>query len=755
MEAARRSSALAGPRNQSAPKKAALKPGSARWGWALFGICLLIVVVFLGGDTLFRHISQADVTSVQTEDPRAAQLPVSPGATVRSKILPPSSMDGRWWVIHAAEVVKGNTFRVRYTKLDNAPEGREVHWSSGLVWLLALLAHVISVVSGRPALDCLPEAAFWAGPAMLVFSLCLLGFLAFRRFGPALAGILVLIFTTSTLIYQGFRAGEADHHGLVCAFASACLLCLVSGGGGLVRKSGRPSFLTGADFLPPRPAAKRWMIASGIFGGAALWVSAASIIPILAGCGIGALAVGFVRPGEECDLDPLLWRKWGVAGCLSSLFFYLLEYFPNHMGWRLEVNHPLYALAWLGAGDLLCRCLRLVNEKATREVLISNLTGAVPSALAVLAPVILILSSPPLFFWVSDRFVLMLHNECIQEFKSFPRYLSENGKFAPILEMFMWPVFVVVGALYLRARGMLSRGWQALLVLALFPALVMQVLAFLQIRWSVLSMGLWAICALVLFAAFVNRRLEASSKVFVGCSAVWLVVATLTFPALCLVSLTQVNLLKNNLPKLVIPAVLLRDVAHRLVQSSPDELPVVLSGPGSSTELNYYAGVKTIGTFYWENRDGLKKAARMFAASTEEEAKQRLVDAKVTHLVAATWDDFAQPYVDILQKSGEIPPVKGSSYIQKLLGGAEPPDWLRPLYYPIPKGFGIEGQEILIFRILPQQSHKDALLNRGIYYFDKGDYPQAHTLFEQVLKLEPANRTAQELSHKTSAEQKN
>ncbi len=30
--------------------------------------------------------------------------------------------------------------------------------------------------------------------------------------------------------------------------------------------------------------------------------------------------------------NPYLWRWWGIAGCLGSLFFYLIEYFPFTWG---------------------------------------------------------------------------------------------------------------------------------------------------------------------------------------------------------------------------------------------------------------------------------------------------------------------------------------------------------------------------------------------------------------------------------------
>ena len=60
-------------------------------------------------------------------------------------------------------------------------------------------------------------------------------------------------------------------------------------------------------------------------------------------------------------VDPTLWRVWGTSVACTSIFYYLLEYAPFHFGMRLEVNHPLYALAAFGAGGLLCRLSWFIN----------------------------------------------------------------------------------------------------------------------------------------------------------------------------------------------------------------------------------------------------------------------------------------------------------------------------------------------------------------------------------------------------------
>lgn len=729
-------------------------------------VCLAVLGLFLTADTTIRLMGINAMTAVQTSDTLPGALKISPGGWERTQILPPASLDARWWVIHTENFLRGNSLRVRATDLDNAPVGREVHWSSSLIWLLAALAGIISAWTGQPAVNCVAQAACWAGPVLLVGCLAVLGVLAARRFGPGLAGIFLLIFGTSPMIFQGFRAGETDHHGLVCALATGSILALVAGGGGLVRRDGKKN-----REWPDRDSARGWFLFSGGLGGAALWVSAASFIPILVGCALGAVAVvlpGLFRAlqrtrsaGQALNVAktakvsdafiavPSLWRIWAVAGCISSLFFYALEYFPHHMGWRLEVNHPLYALAWLGAGDLLARILGKVEAASgsfppqKKRLEAASPFTLIASLLALLVPVILIMANPRDFFLVADRFVLLLHNEYIQEFQSFPRYLKDAPGLIPVLQMIGWPLFVLAGAGWLIARGELAKEWRALLALALAPALVMQALAFYQIRWAIMATGLWTVCVVVLLAGFWQSKTR--SRWFAAVSTAWIVVASLAFPLVSLVSLSQAATLTKSLPKIVIPTLLLRDVSHRLVQSSPDRLPIVLSGPTSSTDLTYYAGIKTLGTLYWENRDGLRHAARLFDSPTEKETKALLLQSGVSHIVVSSWDDFGRGYAGLLRRAEGRDDDKNGGYLERILQETvEPPDWLRPLSYPIPSGFGVEGQRVKIFQVLPAQSRTEALINQALYWRESGKTKKARALLEEALGMDPANETARQ-----------
>ena len=758
--------------------------------------CLTLLALFLIADTVVRQMSMEAVTAMRTSDTPPGTLRISPEAHERMVILAPTAFDTRWWVLHAESFLRGDSWRVRSTTLDNAPEGREVHWSSSLIWLLAAMARGLAWATGRPAEDCVAPATFWAGPLLLVACLGFLGILAGRRYGAGLAGIFLLIFGTAPLIFQGFRAGETDHHGLVCAFATASVLCLVAGGGGWVRRDGkkqdvrqlqkergRPARMVGRGqdvrapvcHWPDHASARRWFILSGAMGGAALWISAASFIPILVGCAVGAMAVAFLLrdSAEDAISAPALWRTWAIAGCCSSLFFYLLEYFPHHMGWRLEVIHPLYALAWLGAGDLLARMLNKLEAASSRLPVkkkrpeAASTLALIASLIAIAAPLLLILLRPQDCYWVADRFVWLLHKEYIQEFQSFPRYLGENQGIIPILQMTGWPLFVLLSGGWLAWRGVLSRPWQALLALAIAPALVMQALAFWQIRWGIMATGLWTVCVLILLAGFFEGKTkgqgrgqgrpvpESQNKTdgtsippsilpwrvvpavpwFPVFAAVWILASSLAFPLVSLMALSAVETLKVQLPKAAIPTLLLRDVSHRLVQSSPEHLPVVLSGPTSSTDLTYYGGIQTLGTLYWENRDGLHEAARIFDAQTETAAKTLLLQAGVSHVVISSWDDFGRGYSGLLRNAEGRSAEESIGFLERILRGTEePPDWLRPLSYPIPQEFAIKDQWVKIFQVIPDQKRAEALLHRAMYWQDSGDLTKARALLEEAAR---------------------
>ena len=83
-----------------------------------------------------------------------------------------------------------------------------------------------------------------------------------------------------------------------------------------------------------------------------------------------------------------------------------------------------------------------------------------------------------------------------------------------------------------------------------------------------------------------------------------------------------------------------RDVAHWLRQRGGAGRVVVAGSPTGTTLLISQGGLAGLDTLYWENADGLKHAAALFAAPSAEAAHELVRRLGVTHFVFFSWDPF-------------------------------------------------------------------------------------------------------------------
>lgn len=709
--------------------------------------CAALCLLFIFTDSTLRWDIIRKVSAVTLTEVTPGSLALPEAAHEEMVILPGGSMDARWWVLHTRQLLDSGDWRVRETKRDNSPLGREVHWSSGIIWTLASLSHLLGWLGNKPPASLVSEAALWFGPLSLILAGGFLSILVGRAFGSQAACFFVLVLLTSIPVYQTFLLGEVDHHGLVLVLASASAFCLIAGGGGWVSRSKRkqpkhPTPSCWVDF-PDKLQAQNWFQVSGILGGAALWISAATAIPVLLGLGSGAVLLFIATRNNPSHtlLLPELWWKWGLAGALTSLAFYLLEYFPGHLSWRLEVNHPLYALAWLG-GSIWIRALgqwRLGQTQAFREP--ASVLGLFLALSVLLLPPFLALLAPDRFFWVTDRFLLDLHREFITEFQSLPRFFQTNaaGSRYVYVMYFTWPaVFLLLSIWWGLSQKFSERGWRSMLLL-LPPVGLLTALGFHQVRWFPMALGLWVVVGLVLFLEFRDHMSRS------GIIGRWILRVALPL-AIVFALGPQVLIRHLQFETCAQPpisedfgnGILLRDLGHRLIQSSPNRLPVVLTGPNSSTHLAYQAGIQTLGTLYWENMPGLKRAAEIFSAPDELTALRLLQEAGVTHIILPSWDNFAQAYTSLLatasgQKDNEAP------FFQAIVEGSLTPQWLRPFCYPIPSGSALDTNSVKIFAFLPEQNPFEAAFFRGIYHFEAGELPKAIEQFEEARRLRPSD----------------
>ena len=483
-----------------AGKKSFIPPA---WKY-LWAAGMALALAFLLVDSYTRERSIQNTAEISTRDAMTplvdSRSPTGYAGNQHVQIMPALGTDGYHWIMQTEQMLNipagpDAGWRVRHVDYDGLPGGRDVHWSSSLRWLLAGLAWTDHVLRGEPMALALEHTAPWANTFVLALMIIFVPWVTWRRLGPVAAGLLALCFVTVYPYYEFSFVGYFDHHGLAASSDLLMVLFLIAGGAGWLKgEKVSPERLAPGErmvweWLPERRQAKRWFIASGVVGGVGLWVSAASVVPPMFGIAAAAImGTGWLgrSNGQRAiyRAEPSLWRIWGITGAATSLFFYLLEYYPSHFSWRLEVNHPLYALAMLAAGDLLCRVCRLLHGTVPARwglVMVGGWLMVDVLALA-LVPLAILKYGEAVFGILPGTFLVNFHVDYILEFREFVYQMSLLTPLQIVGGISMIPFAVVPVGLLLGAPG-LARPWRALLLVGLLPALLMLVIAALQIRW--------------------------------------------------------------------------------------------------------------------------------------------------------------------------------------------------------------------------------------------------------------------------------
>jgi hypothetical protein len=723
--------------------KLARHPGSVWW---LAAVLLAIGIVVL--DSAERLYLVRGITAVG--EANAAALPpdrASPSGFAhgqRTLILPGIGLDGYQWIMQTQRMLAGDGLRIRSVTYDNPPQGRPVHWSSSFRWWLAAVAWFDSQLTSHPWAVSVERVAPWANPLLLVLAIGVVAPFVARRFGAVAAALFALGLVTVYPVFEAFAAGGPDHHGLAIGFGLLTMLGLAAGGAGWVRETAAnaaqssPLADTLAGWLPNRSQARRWFIASAIAGGAGLWVSAPTVIPLLGGIGLGALwSTGWLGRGrsaaEPGTPDPTLWRIWGFAGGASSLGFYLLEYAPANFGWRLEVNHPLYALAWMGAGDLLCRvCQWWQTDRTTLSS--RSRVGLFLSVAAVVAAPAIMLVAPERTFFVADDFLWALHRDYIAEFRSLARQLA--GMNAASIAMGIsavplvgWPL---AGWLW---HAPWARPWRALFGLVFAPGVVLLVLAFAQVRWLGIDCAVWLVALVV--AGFATTATGTGFQWTVGR---WIIagalLALIGLPYPWYVARTGLAAAAHDLgaSEQDMYRVATRDVARWLRTRLGGERGVVLAAPTETTSFIYHGGFDGLGTLYWENGAGLKAAAEIFGAATPERALQLVRQHGITHFVLFSWAPFAESYARLARGLPATQPVPPDAFIAQLQRMGAGPAWLRPVYYALPDHPYLRNQWVRVYEVVPEQSRLESQVRTAQYLLADGKTDEAESVLGVVLE---------------------
>ncbi len=621
-------------------------------------------------------------------------------STPLKQIYPVFAADALVWVRHSLALIEGDDIRLRYTTIDNAPTGREVHWNSAWAWAIAGAGWVHHLFTGTPLPSSVEKATMWLNPLMLLLLTILISAWVTKRAGIIIGTVVVVAMTCSDRLYEGFFPGYVDHHGLLTVTAFALMLGAVFMGAGWWQ----PSSPTSDPILPDSPEkARTAAIFSAVSGACGLWVSAASAIPPVALVGFAGV-VAIIIQGRHATrtgavFDGQTWRTWGRVGAGASFAFYLLEYFPQHLSLRMEPNHPLHALAWLGAGELIAQFGERWLGRDTHRW--SNLNRLVWPMLALLAGPLVIVIGGSKVFVVLDPFMSRLHNDYIQEFLPLWRTLQAFDAKALFQVVGLGSVPLIAGIAtlsYLRREASIVL-WFATVAAALFIAM-----AIWQSRWLLNASGIQIALMLVVLGSWTIRQ-----RLLVRWLAAIAVAGTLYAPSGII---RQINASKQVVSRQISPkdagGCLNRDIATLLRASQPEGEITMLASPNASTGIGYYGRFKTLGTLYWENSEGLKAAARIYSAKSEQEAADLILKHKVTHIALVFEENFIEQYYRLINPGSQAADVK-QSFGYRLFQEKVVPQWLQMIPYKVPDDLASLKPGVMLFKVNFKQTMPEAL----------------------------------------------
>jgi len=687
-----------------------------RW-LGLFTACLAAALLVLIHTVDFKQ-------NVELNN-RVALRGAAEATTPMQRVAPTMYADALMWVRHSLALANGAGPQMRYTHVDNAPYGREIHWNSGFAWLIVLGAKVRQLFTHEPFPRAVEQGLAWFNFPLLLAMVVGMASWVTRRAGLAAGVFLALAMVGNDDFYGGFGPNYVDHHGLLAAAVLGLVTGAVFMGGGFWRTSG-----SGSQLMPTSlEMARRGAIASAIFGGLGMWVSAATLIPAIVIVGVAGVAAVFLhgpratKSGVHVEAD--LWRLWGRVGAAVCFIMYLLEYAPFHLGLRLEVNHPVYATGWWGGSEVLAQ---IIEWRMRRTKAFTPQWGRLGVAIAgiALAPIIIAIGGERVFV-VFDPFITRLSRHVAEGIS----LITAVKYFGPMhfLSQFIWTgVSLLLGlAVWWRVRT----ADRILLAFVFLAVLAFSAMEVAQLRWSPSAAGPQMVLILMAIAAIDVKRGPLTRWIAVGVATIGL---CLPFSILRLVRLKHANA-AHAVDKTDAMQPVYRDIAAALRASQPEGKIVLLASPNASVAVGYYGLFETIGTLYWENLAGTKAAAEMFSAQTELEARRLIRARGVTHVAIVSEDNFIAEYFDLLHPQPKNVSV-ANSFGYKALVNMTVPVWLDQIPYELTPDLPYRPARVMLFKTLFSTPEADALYEEALEAADAGHMDVASAKLDRALALD-------------------
>ena len=699
--------------SQSPTKVRRFPPGLLTW---LFGWLLAVGFVGWHAFAVERYLDRVTATRFSDE----------PVETPLQRVPQAIAPDGQMWVRHALAMEENGSWRLRSSAIDNAPEGRPIYWNSAWALWLSACGHVRKAFTGESLATAIESASLWANLPLFLVTMTLASVWVWRRWGGAAGALTAIALAGHRKFYEGFYPGYCDHHGLISAAVLGVVLGALLAGAGWWKRTNDP----GCSLLPRSEGqVMRAATVSAVCGALGMWVSAASLIVTIALTGVAALvaAMSFGRAADDLVCVPRAWRRWGRVGAVLSLGFYLLENFPDRLELRMEANHPLYSLAWWAAGEAIAAVLMWRMDKRPLTWVAPRVAGW--GSLGLVAPVVVWIGGVKVFALL-DPFLARVHNS-IYEFEPLGSAISRDG-WKPYGDQML----IVIWILVLLVFWLASKPPQADRLAVVFVGsvtLAATALGWYQNRWLLTASGPQIELALLLLLS-VTARLRGSWR--------GLIMSTMgvlfCVPGPWMLARERLLVERLNDVQLGETAQLLyRDIANALLKSGADAHSILLTNPNASVGIGYYGSMRTVGTLYWENHDGLRSAAEIFGAKDDAEAAAHIHAKGITHVAMISSYDFLPEYRYAL-RGGLRPMDDRDGFGHRLLYQHRVPVWLRPLDYDVPAPLAPLGFKVALFAIDFEAPAALANERIGLFQLKNGDRGLAQASFMAALAADPS-----------------
>jgi tetratricopeptide (TPR) repeat protein len=639
--------------------------------------------------------------------------------------VPADYADAYTWTRLALGLSGAPVGRVRETQIDNYPDGRAVYWNSAYVELIGAAGRLRAALLHEPVERATERLRVWFNLPVFMAFVVLFSVVTAKRFGVGSGVFLSFAMLGFPWFYDGFAPSYLDHHGLLTACTMGIVLgAFLMGGGWIRRQEDFESLLPSS-----RDEARFGAFLSAISGAVGLWISAASVIPTIALVGLSGVLAGLWLGRESvtagATYDASLWRFWGRAGAIGAIVAYALEYAPNHLAFRLEINNPLYALAWLGGAELVAAIVdRRINNLKTAPWRIAAATAAL-----IAPPIIIVLARSSVFVPLDPR-MERVHSQ-IKEFFSLGRLIKETGSW-------VLPRFAMGLALLAPVLLVLRKGTNRILIAFLSIVAVLAVtLACWQVRWWLMASGPELCLALASILTLAPPSRSGRHWLAVGALS-----ALFAAQAIARIGLTRSNVQNQAVAYADALQPMYRDAAIAIRKSYPEQRVVLLASPNASTAIGYFGRFQTLASLYWENLAGLEGAARIFSAPSDTEALRLLVARHVTHVVVTNLDNSLADYLELARPGSSRDGLR-STFGYRLLQGDSTPRWLRAI--PFRPRFPSEDSTsvVLLFEIAPEQSLFEASWNLGLANLARGQAALAMQDFTKAISDADARKRSE------------